>query len=99
VDGPADLLGAPAAAAFRAFAQGLLSQARDESVRFLGFTAKEAAVSGAEKEALFASYLFRVMENPAVQNNGKWRRYRGLGLLDRIARKIWPLIPGRGQRP
>jgi hypothetical protein len=84
-DGPPDLLGPPAAAAFRAFAQGILvspPSGGEDNVQIMGFTASGAA--GAEEEALFAGYIFRMMEEGIRRNSGKWHKFSKFNFLSRV---------------
>jgi hypothetical protein len=84
-DGPPDLLGPPAAAAFRAFAQGILASpppVGEDNVRIMGFTASGAF--GAEEEALFAGYVLRLMEEGTRRNSGKWHKFSKFNFLNRV---------------
>jgi hypothetical protein len=81
-DGPPDLLGPPAAAAFRAFAQGVLASPGEGNSLVLGFTA--SGVSLAEEEAAFAGYIFRTMEEGNRRNSGKWNKFSKFNLLNRM---------------
>jgi hypothetical protein len=81
-DGPQDLLGPPAAAAFRAFAQGILASPGEEKVLVLGFTA--SGVSGAEEEGAFAGYVFRTMEEGNRRNSSKWNKFSKFNFLNRV---------------
>jgi NAD(P)-dependent dehydrogenase (short-subunit alcohol dehydrogenase family) len=69
-DAAADLLGTPAAASFRAFAQGLLSSSAGESFQTLGFSSSEAG-----QEAGFAPWLFKIIDEAGKKNSGKWHKY------------------------
>jgi NAD(P)-dependent dehydrogenase (short-subunit alcohol dehydrogenase family) len=69
-DPAADLLGPPAAASFRAFAQGLLSSSSNEPFQVLGFSSSEAG-----QEAGFAAWLFRIIDEAGGKNPGKWYKY------------------------
>jgi NAD(P)-dependent dehydrogenase (short-subunit alcohol dehydrogenase family) len=69
-DPAADLLGPPAAASFRAFAQGLLSSSFNEPFQVLGFSSSEAG-----QEAGFAAWLFKIIDEAGKKNSGKWHKY------------------------
>ena len=69
-DSPADLLGSPAAASFRALAQGLLSSAAAEPFQILGFSLSEIG-----QEANFAAWLFKILDEGGKKNSGKWHKY------------------------
>jgi hypothetical protein len=69
-DTPADLLGSPAAASFRALAQGLLSSAVAEPFQILGFSLSEIG-----QEANFAAWLFKILDEGGKKNSGKWHKY------------------------
>ena len=69
-DSPADLLGAPAAASFRALTQGLLSSAGAEPFQILGFSLSEIG-----QEGTFASWLFKILDEGGRKNSGKWHKY------------------------
>jgi hypothetical protein len=75
-DDQADLLGLPAAAAFRAFAQGLLASAPAEPYLTLGFSSREAG-----EDENFAAYIFKFIDQAARRNSGKWHTYGRLGLF------------------
>lgn len=69
-DSPVDLLGSPASASFRAFAQGLLSAASAEPFQILGFSHSEAG-----QESIFATWLFKILDEGGKKNSGKWHKY------------------------
>jgi NAD(P)-dependent dehydrogenase (short-subunit alcohol dehydrogenase family) len=69
-DPAADLLGPPAAASFRAFAQGLLSSSVNEPFQTLGFSSSEAG-----QETGFAAWLFKILDEAGKKNSGKWYKY------------------------
>jgi NAD(P)-dependent dehydrogenase (short-subunit alcohol dehydrogenase family) len=71
----ADLLGPPAAASFRAFAQGLLSSSASEPFQTLAFS------SEAGQEAGFAAWSFKVIDEAGKKNSGKWHKYTRFSLL------------------
>jgi hypothetical protein len=70
-----DLLGAAAAAAFRSFAQGLLSAALEDPYQTLGFTA------GPGDDAAFAAFIFKTIEEPGKRGAGKWHRFGKLNFF------------------
>jgi len=67
---PADLLGASASASFRAFAQGVLASPENEHYQVKGFTTSEA---GAETD--FAAWLFKILDEGAGKNSGRWQKF------------------------
>jgi hypothetical protein len=75
-DDQADLLGVPAAAAFRAFAQGLLSSAALEPYLTLGFSSQEAG-----EDESFAAYIFKLIDEANRRNSGKWHKFGKLGFF------------------
>jgi hypothetical protein len=75
-DDQADLLGAAASAAFRAFAQGLLSSSAAEPYLTLGFSSQEAG-----DDDNFAAYIFRQLDQANKRNAGKWHRYGRLSFF------------------
>lgn len=70
INAPADLMGPSAAASFRAFAQGVLASSANEPFQMMGFTTTEA---GAESD--FAAWLFKILDEGAVKNSGRWHKY------------------------
>ena len=64
-----DLLGLSAAASFRAFAQGVLNSNPNDSFQTMGFTGCEAGT-----EADFAAWLFKIIDEGAEKNSGRWHR-------------------------
>ena len=66
----ADLLGQSAAAAFRAFAQGLLSSSLNETCQVMGFSAGEA--DAAEK---VAAWVFAAIDKSSKKDSGKWHKF------------------------
>ena len=72
---PADLLGPCAAASFRAFAQGVLASSANEPFQTMGFTTAEA---GNEED--FAAWLFKIIDEDAGKNSGRWHKYSKLKL-------------------
>jgi hypothetical protein len=75
-DDQADLLGVPAAAAFRAFAQGLLASSSAEPYLTMGFSSQEAG----ENEN-FAAYIFKFIDEANKRNSGKWHKYGRLNFF------------------
>jgi NAD(P)-dependent dehydrogenase (short-subunit alcohol dehydrogenase family) len=71
-----DLLGPPAAAAFRAFAQSLLSYAGNESYLTMGFSSTEIG-----EESDFAAFIFKLIDEGNRRNNGKWNKHGRLGFF------------------
>jgi hypothetical protein len=72
-DAPADLLGPPAAASFRAFSQSLLASSAIEPFQILGFGSAEAG-----SEADFAAWFFKFIDEGGKKNSGKWYKYAKL---------------------
>jgi hypothetical protein len=78
-----DLLGPSAAASFRGFAQGILTQGilsqsmlasrMNTPFRVMGFTTAE---TGAEED--FAAWFFRIIDEGAGKNSGRWHKYSKL---------------------
>ncbi|MDR2376268.1 MAG: hypothetical protein LBD96_07510 [Treponema sp.] len=75
-DDQADLLGLPAAAAFRAFTQGLLASSAAEPYVTLGFSSRETG-----DDDNFAAYIFRLIDQANKRNSGKWYKYGRLGFF------------------
>jgi hypothetical protein len=73
---PVDLLGVPAAASFHSFAQGNIALAANEPFSIMGFTGSEA---GAEEE--FAAWLFKIIDEGARKNTGRWNKYSRRGFF------------------
>ena len=71
-----DLLGPPALASFRTFAQGILASSANELFQIIGFTAPE---SGAKEE--FAAWLFKLIDEGNRKNSGRWQKYPKLGFF------------------
>ncbi|MCL2478592.1 MAG: hypothetical protein FWF22_03760 [Treponema sp.] len=71
-----DFFGAPAAASFRALAQELLSGSAAEPFHVLGFTLSEA---GQEKE--FTAWMYKILDEGARRNSGKWHKFSKLKLF------------------
>jgi hypothetical protein len=74
----ADLLGAVAEASFRAFSQSLLESSFGEPYISLGFSS-----AGAGEEGLFASFVFRILDESSRKNNGKWYKFGKFNLFGR----------------
>jgi NADP-dependent 3-hydroxy acid dehydrogenase YdfG len=72
-----DLMGPSAAASFRAFTQGLLSQAAGKPYHTLAFSSDTA------DDGEFAAFIFKVIEEGPKRNVEKWHKYgkQGLGGL------------------
>jgi hypothetical protein len=77
-DEAADLAAPPAAAAFRAFTQGLLNASFGEPYHILGFSASETG-----EDAGFASFIFKPIEEANKKDSGKWHRFGKLSLFGR----------------
>jgi hypothetical protein len=75
-DDQADLLGIPAAAAFRALAQGILASSFAEPYLTLGFSSQETG----ENEN-FAAYIFKLIDEAGKRNSGKWHKYGRFNFL------------------
>jgi hypothetical protein len=75
-DVPADLLGPPAAASFRALAQGLLASAASEPFEIMGFTTAEAGTENG-----FAEWFFKTIDEGSRKNSGRWFKYSRLSLF------------------
>ncbi len=71
-----DLVGASIASSFRSFAQGLLSSSFSEPYRVLAFSSAEAG----EDEA-FAAFVFKILDEGAKRDAGKWHKYGRGGLF------------------
>ncbi|MDR0641492.1 MAG: hypothetical protein LBG07_03435 [Treponema sp.] len=75
-DDQADLLGVPAAAAFRALAQGILASSSAEPYLTLAFSSQEAG----ENEN-FSAYIFKLIDEANRRNSGKWHKYGRFNFL------------------
>jgi len=78
---PADLVGPSASASFRAFASGILAQSGSasrsgEPFQVMGFTSAEA---GSERD--FAEWFFKIIDEDAGKNSGRWHKYPKLKLF------------------
>ncbi len=71
-----DLVGASIAASFRSFAQGLLAASFAEPYRVLAFSSAEAG-----EDAAFAAFVFKVLDEGAKKDAGKWHKYGRGGLF------------------
>ncbi|MDR1788055.1 MAG: hypothetical protein LBR16_06365 [Treponema sp.] len=80
--GSADLLGPTAAAAFRAFASGVLASPRDDALKVLGFTVKDALLK--DNEARIAAWIFKAMEETSPKHGGVWRRYSKFSFMNTL---------------
>jgi NAD(P)-dependent dehydrogenase (short-subunit alcohol dehydrogenase family) len=72
-----DLAGPPVAAAFRAFAQGLLISTASAPYTVTAFSSQEAG-----EEAAFAAYIFKTIEDEK-RSAGKWHKYGKPGFFGR----------------
>ena len=70
------ILGPSAAAAFKIFAQGIVSQAVNGPYYMMGFTGPEA---GAENE--FAAWLLKTIDESEKKNSGRWHKYAKYGFF------------------
>lgn len=71
-----DLFGCAVAAAFRAFAQGLLAASFREPYRVLAFSVAEAGV-----DAAFADFAFKILDEANARDAGKWHKFGKGGLF------------------
>ena len=69
-DDTADILGPSALASFRALTQGLLTAAHNEPYTTTGFSYSDAG-----SEELFASFLFKNIDEGGRRNNGKLHKF------------------------
>ncbi|MDR0599761.1 MAG: hypothetical protein LBG84_06750 [Treponema sp.] len=74
-DETADLLGLPAAAAFRALAQGVLASSQNAPYNVMGFSCSDPG-----EENPFAAHIFKTMEE-GRRNSGKWHKYGKFSLF------------------
>ena len=72
----ADIAGPSAAASFRAFAQSVVASHVGEPFRVMGFSTDEA---GSEGE--FAAWFFKMIDEGAVKNSGRWHKHSRLKLF------------------
>ena len=70
---PADFAGPSASASFRAFASGVLA---GTGFQAMGFTSAEA-----DNEADFAAWLFKIIDEGAAKNSGRWHKYSRLKIF------------------
>jgi len=70
---PADLVGPSASASFRAFAQSVLASQASEPFQVMGFTITEAG-----NEGDFAAWFFKMIDESAGKNSGRWHKYSKL---------------------
>jgi hypothetical protein len=75
-DDQADLLGVPAAAAFRALAHGILASSSAEPYLTLGFSSQEAG-----ENDNFAAYIFKLIDEAGKRSSGKWYKYGRLNFF------------------
>ena len=65
-----ELLGQAVAASFRAFCQGVLSSSLKETCHLMGFSCSET-----DSKEKFAGWLFRLIDESAPKNSGKWHKF------------------------
>jgi hypothetical protein len=73
-----DIAGPAAAAAFKAYAESVLSSAMGESFRMIGFSSSEP---GSETE--FAAYIYKIIDEENRRDSGKWYKYGKLPFFGR----------------
>ena len=73
---PVDLLGPAASASFQSFAQSILASTVNEPFQVMGFTGFEAG-----SEAEFTSWFFKIIDESAKKNSGRWHRYSKIRLF------------------
>ena len=78
-----DLLGPPAAAAFRAFCESILAISANEPFVVTGFSGGEA---GGENE--FAEWFFRIIDGSSKKNRGRWHKYPKIKLLRNLKKVL-----------
>ena len=78
-----DLLGSTAAASFRNLAQGILVSSINEPFQVMGFTGSEAGM-----ETEFASWLFKIIDEGAGKNKGRWHKYSKMGFFQRGSARL-----------
>ena len=71
-----DLLGSPAGACFTGFAGGVLASSVNEPFLTMGFSGSETGEKGE-----FASWLFKIVDEGAAKNRGRWNKFSKLGLF------------------
>jgi hypothetical protein len=64
-----DLIGPSVAASFRAFAQGLLASSVGKPYEIMAFSSETG------EAALFASFIFKIIDEGGKRNSGKWHKY------------------------
>jgi len=67
---PTDFVGPSASASFRAFAQGILASQASEPFQVMGFSTAEAG-----NEGDFAAWFFKIIDEGAGKNSGRWHKY------------------------
>ncbi|QQO10336.1 hypothetical protein [Breznakiella homolactica] len=77
-DDTVDIVGPSAAAAFRAFAQGILASSSGEPYRTIAFS---SADGGNDED--FAAYIFKLIDEGGKRDSGKWYKYGKLSLFGR----------------
>jgi hypothetical protein len=78
-DDAPDLFGGAVAAAFRAFAQGLLAASFKEPYRVLAFSAAEAG-----DDVGFGDFIFKTLDDGNKRDAGRWHKYGKGGLFGLI---------------
>lgn len=71
-----DLFGVSVAASFRAFSQSMLAASFREPYRVQAFSNAEAG-----DDAGFASFVFKVLDEGAKKDSGKWHKYGRSGIF------------------
>jgi len=72
----AELLGPSAASSFRSLTQGILDSSANAPFLATGFTGCEAGTEGE-----FASWLFKIIDEGARKNSGRWHKHSKLRLF------------------
>jgi hypothetical protein len=75
-DEPADMLGPPALASFRAMTHSLLSTAHNETYITMGFSTSDNG-----NESAFASFLYKSLDETAKRSNGKMHKFGKFSLF------------------
>lgn len=76
-DGTVDMMGPPVAASFRALAQGVLASSLAEPYEAMAFSSDTA------EDALFAAFIFKILEEDYRRSSGKWHKYCKLAIFGR----------------
>jgi hypothetical protein len=72
-----DLIGPSVAASFRAFAQGLLASSVGKPYETMAFSSETGEAE------LFASFIFKILDEGGKRNSGKWHKYGKFSLFGR----------------